>query len=171
MTASNPHLVRALAELDRILAAATPAQLSAKARANHWSAAEILEHLDKTYSGTARLFEKILKTGELRVQPLNMRQRIAQLIVIGLGHMPGGRKAPDMTMPVGAPANEVVAKVRADFIQMAELHAQVARRYAKRPIAQHLVLGALNANGWAKFHWVHSYHHFRQINNLLAERG
>jgi hypothetical protein len=168
MRPSNPHLARALTELDRILALATPAQLSAKPRPNKWSAAEILEHLDKTYSGTARLFEKILQTGELRAHPLNMKQRVAKLIVIGLGHMPSGRKAPVMTVPVGAPSDEVVGQVRADFVRMAELHARVARRYGKRPIGQHPVLGALNANGWAKFHWVHSHHHFCQIDTLLT---
>lgn len=171
MRPSNPHLASALAELDRILAVATPEQLSAKPRADKWSAAEILEHLDKTYSGTARLFAKILESGELRVQPLNMRQHVAKLIVIGFGHMPGGRKAPDMTVPVGVPAEEVVGNVRAHFVRMAELCAQVAQRYGKRPVGQHLVLGALNADGWARFHWVHSRHHFRQIDALLTSRG
>jgi len=165
---SNPHLARTLAELDRLLAIASPAKLTAKRRANKWSAAEILEHLDKTYSGTARLFERILESGELQVQPLNMKQRVAQLVVIGFGHMPGGREAPDMTLPAGAPADEVVGNVRAHFVRMAELHALVGQRYGKRPIGQHLVLGALNADGWAKFHWVHGQHHFRQIDALLA---
>jgi hypothetical protein len=156
MRRSNPHLARALAELDRILAVASLAQLSAKPRANKWSAAEILEHLDKTYSGTARLFEKILENGELRVRPLNMKQRVAKLIVIGLGHMPSGLKAPDMVVPLGAPLDEVVGKVRADLVRMAELHARIAQRYGKRPIGQHLVLGALNADGESSRHPRHS---------------
>jgi len=168
MTPANPHLARTLAELDRILASATPAQLSAKPRPEKWSACEILEHLDKTYSGTARLFEKILENGELRVQPLNMKQRVAQMVVIGFGHMPGGRQAPEMTVPAGAPADQVVSKVRTDFVRMAELQAQVAQHYGKRPIGQHIILGALNADGWAKFHWVHGHHHFRQIDALLG---
>jgi DinB superfamily len=168
MTLSNLHLTRTLAELDRLLAIATPEELSGKPRPNKWSAAEILEHLDKTYSRTARLFEKVLENGELRVQPLNMKQCVAQLVVIGFGHMPRGRKAPDMTLPAGAPPDEVIGNVRADFVRMAELHALVAQRYGKRPIGQHPVLGALNADGWAKFHWVHGHHHFRQIDALLT---
>jgi hypothetical protein len=100
MRLSNPHLALALAELDRILAVASLAPLSAKPRANKWSAAEILEHLDKTYSSTARLFEKILENGDLRVRPPNMKQRVAKLIVIGFGHMPGGLKAPEIVVPL-----------------------------------------------------------------------
>jgi hypothetical protein len=165
---SNPHLARALAELDRILAMASLAPLSAKPRADKWSAAEILEHLDKTYSGTARLFEKILENGELRVRPSNMKQRVAKLIVIGFGHMPGGLKAPEIVVPVGAPPDEVVGRVRTDFLCMAELQARITQRYGKRPVGQHPVLGALNAYAWAKFHWVHSHHHFQQIDTLLT---
>ena len=72
-------------------------------------------------------------------------------------------------VPTPEPAeDEVVVRVRADFIRMAERHAQLAERYGRRHIAQHLVLGALNADGWAKFHWVHSRHHFGQIDRLLT---
>jgi len=164
----HPHLVRTLAELDRILAGATAAQFNVKPSAGKWSACDILEHLDKTYSSTARLFEKILENGELRVRPLTIKQRVTQLVVVGLGHMPRGLEAPGLTVPTGAPADEVVVRIRVDFIRMAERHAQLAERYGRRRIAQHLVLGALNADGWAKFHWVHSRHHFGQIDRLLT---
>jgi hypothetical protein len=167
MTTLHPHLARTLAELDRILAAATPEQLDAKPRADKWSAAEILEHLDKTYSSSARLFEKILENGELRVQPRTTKQLAAQFVVIGLGHMPRGRPAPAVTIPTGAPAAEVTRSVRADFIRMAGLHTQIAQRFGGRRISQHPVLGALTPNAWAKFHWVHGQHHFRQIDALL----
>ncbi len=160
------HLARTLAELDRLLAGTPPPQLTWKPRPGKWSAAEVLEHLSKTYSSTARLFEKILADGELRVQPPTLRDRAAQFVVITLGHMPAGRKAPEMTLPSGAPAEAVARDVRAHLLRMAALHAQIAQRFPGRKIAQHPVLGPLTPEEWAKFHWVHSRHHFRQIEKL-----
>lgn len=165
----NVHLARTLAELDRLLAGASPPQLRWKPRPEKWSAAEVLEHLAKTYSSTARLFEKILANGKLRVQPLTLRDRAAQFVVLTLGHMPSGRQAPEMTLPGGAPAEVVARDVRAHLLQMAKLHIQIARRFPGRKIAQHPVLGPLTPEEWAKFHWVHSRHHFRQMEKLTQE--
>jgi hypothetical protein len=164
----DPHLARTLAELDRILAVAPVERLAAKPHAGKWSASEVLEHLMKTYSGTARLFANVLENGELRVRPRTLREIVAQFVVITLGHMPTGRKAPEMTIPSGELAAEVAPEVRVQFVRMAGLQAQVAGRFGGRKIGQHPVLGALTAAEWAKFHWVHSRHHFRQIDALLS---
>jgi len=122
----------------------------------------------KTYRGTARLFAKVLENGELRVRPRTLKEIAAQLVVIRLGHMPTGRKAPEMTIPCGQPAAAVAGEVRAQFVRMATLQAEVAGRFGDRRIGQHPMLGALTAAEWAKFHWVHSRHHFRQIDALLS---
>src|SRR5437870_13901325 len=107
MSPMHPHLARTLTILDAILARATPEQLGRKPSAEKWSPSEVLEHLDKTYAGTANAFEKLLQSGEPRLRPLTWWQRGAQFVVITLAHMPGGRRAPEMTLPVGAPPQEV----------------------------------------------------------------
>jgi len=90
----------------------------------------------KTYRGTAGLFARVLENGELRVRPRTLKEIAAQLVVIRLGHMPTGRKAPEMTIPCGQPAAAaaVAGEVRAQFVRMATLQAEVAGRFGDRRI-------------------------------------
>ena len=59
-----------------------------------WCAAEVLEHLYLTYTGTIKGFEKLMKAGKPLATRASMKHRVRTLVVVGFGHMPEGRKAP-----------------------------------------------------------------------------
>ena len=72
-----------------------------------WCAAEVLEHLYLTYTGTIQGFERVMRKGKPLASRASMAQRVLTLVVVGLGHMPAGRKAPAMVQPKGLPVGRV----------------------------------------------------------------
>jgi len=66
-----------------------------------WCAAEVLEHLYLTYTGTVMGFERVLAGGKPIVHPATFRQRCRTLVVVGLGYMPQGQKSPRVALPRG----------------------------------------------------------------------
>jgi hypothetical protein len=136
-----------------------------------WSAAEVLEHLYLTYTGTIKGFTRVLEAGKPLVTSATMRQRARILVVVGLGYMPGGRKAPPMAQPRGLPAATVQAEIGARIAEMDEIIGRCASRLAAgkmqgQPILHHPILGPLTAMQWRKFHFVHGMHHVKQIRRL-----
>ena len=69
--------------------------------ADKWSAAEVLEHLYLTYTGTIRGFEKLRASGGPLATRGSLKHRVRAWVVVGFGHMPEGRKAPAATLPKG----------------------------------------------------------------------
>ena len=59
-----------------------------------WCAAEVLEHLHLTYTGTINGFERILESGKPIALRASAKQRWRTLLVINLGYLPTGRTAP-----------------------------------------------------------------------------
>src|SRR5260370_4459552 len=56
-----------------------------------WCAAEVLEHLYLTYTGTVKGLERVLAGGKPIVHPATFAQRCRTLVVVGLGDMPERR--------------------------------------------------------------------------------
>src|SRR4051812_37061456 len=162
----SAHLARAYAALDAATRDLTPAQLSFHAPGK-WCATEILEHLTITFDTTARRLEKLAQKEEVVTLRPTLQQRAFAGVVTGFGYLPSGRKAPDFTVPTGLDADVVLRRIREDLVAMdAALHACIERFGQRRRIANHPVLGPLNARQWARFHWVHTRHHLRQIEQL-----
>jgi hypothetical protein len=154
------QLQRAIAAVTR---GVTPTDL-ARHREGQWSAAEILEHLYLTYTSTVKGFERCLKTGRPQVSPPTAKQRLAAVLVVGAGLMPGRREAPPYTRPRGTPAEKVVAEIGVQIAAMDRIIAHCEARYGKRvKLLNHFVLGPLTGSEWRKFHWVHGRHHIKQI--------
>jgi len=136
-------------------------------RGEKWSAAQILEHLSLTYSGTVKGMQKCLHAGKPIATSATMKQIIRAGVVVGLGHMPEGRKAPAATTPRGLPSNEVLAEIWTNLDAMEDAIERCERQFgAKVKIVNHPILGPLNATGWRKFHWVHARHHAKQIEEM-----
>ena len=134
-----------------------------------WSAAEILEHLDRTYKSTVPHLQKCLDAGQPTAVPATVAQRLAAGVVVGLGYMPGGRKAPEHVVPKGLPPDEVLRDLPTHIAEMDRVLAECERRFgADCKLANHFVLGPLTAQQWRKFHWVHARHHLKQIERLKA---
>src|SRR5260370_10515770 len=72
-----------------------------------WCAAEVLEHLYLTYTGTIQGFERVMTKGKPLASRASMAHRALTFLVVGLGHMPTGRKAPAMLVAKGLPTANV----------------------------------------------------------------
>jgi hypothetical protein len=159
-----------LEELQKVLAAAVEG-MSTEQLTWHspgkWCAAEVLEHLYLTYTGTIKGFEKVVEAGKPLATGASIRQHWMTLVVVGFGYLPEGRKAPKMTQPRGLPAekvrNEIGAKIRAMDDIIAQCEARMGRRVK---LLDHPVLSPLTAGQWRKFHLVHGRHHAKQLRRL-----
>ena len=130
-----------------------------------WSAAEILEHLTLTYSGTVKGMRRVLSTDGEGAQKRTLKNRVFALVVTGIGYMPGGRQAPKGTVPSGAEVNPVETILR-NLKQMDEVLREVEQKKGRRARVVHPVIGPLTVRQWRKFHFVHTRHHMKQIERL-----
>jgi len=132
--------------------------------AEKWCAAEVLEHLYLTYTGTIKGFEKVLAAGKPLATRTSLRHRARRLVVLGFSHMPGGREAPANTRPKGLPTEEVREGIGAKIVAMDAVMAQCEDRFGRGvKLLDHPILGPLTARQWRKFHRVHGMHHQKQI--------
>lgn len=162
------HLERLHAELECVLAIASGEALE-KAPAGKWNSALILEHLYLTYKGTNKGIAKCMTEGRPQATKVTMKHRAKKLVVVGMGYMPGGAKAPERAVPRGELGDEVRGTILAELERMAAGLDECERRFGVRTkIMDHPVLGPLTANEWRKFHWVHGRHYVRQIRERMG---
>ena len=132
-----------------------------------WSAAEILEHLSLTYSGTARVMQNVLEKGAPTATPLKLKQRLGIWYVTGLGRFPEGRQAPHHAQPKGGlEGDAVLGTTLENLTKMDQAIAECEHRFGPVRISDHPILGALTAEQWRKFHSAHARHHALQIERL-----
>lgn len=132
-----------------------------------WNTAEILEHLYLTYTGTIRGFQRCLEAGNPLARTPSLRHRMRTFLVLGIGHMPKGRKAPKNALPRGISPELVLTDILAKISEMDAVIRQAEAKYgARTPVLDHPILGPLRAREWRKFHWVHGRHHLNQIRKL-----
>jgi len=167
----DSYLERLRQELEDAIGGASPGAL-AEAPAGKWSAAQILEHLFLTYKNTNRGIAKCLERGV----PLatgaatTLKHRLATLLVVNLGYLPRGRKAPERVTPRGMPPEEVQQAIAPELERMSSGLDDCERKFgARTKIMDHLFLGPLTADQWRKFHWVHGRHHARQIRERMGK--
>jgi hypothetical protein len=167
----DSYLERLRQELEDATGGASPSALE-QAPAGKWSAAQILEHLFLTYKNTNRGLAKCLERGA----PLTtgaaatLKHRLATLLVVNLGYLPGKRKAPERVAPRGMPAEEVRQAIAPELARMSSGLDDCERKFgARTKIMDHLFLGPLTADEWRKFHWVHGRHHARQIRERMGK--
>jgi hypothetical protein len=132
-----------------------------------WCAAEVLEHLYLTYTGTIKGFERVMARGKPLASRASMAQRVRALVVVGLGHMPGGVKAPVVAVPKGLPAETVRNGFGAQIEAMDAIITKCEARFGRRiQVLDHPILGPLTAPQWRKLHVVHGRHHHKQLLQL-----
>lgn len=132
-----------------------------------WCAAEVLEHLYLSYTGTINGFEKVMQAGKpLGTRP-SMKHRVRSFVAVGLGYMPPGRKAPAVAHPRGVPVEKVRNEIGAKMVAMDAIIAQCEARFGQRVrVLDHPILGPLSAKQWRKLHLVHGRHHQKQLLRL-----
>ena len=131
-----------------------------------WSAAEILEHLNLSYTGTVKNLERCLESGMPRTSA-GRKNRWPRLLITRLGYFPAGRKSPEHVLPRGTPPEQVLQEIFPNLARMDEAISRCESQFGfGQPIADHPVLGSLIANEWRGFHLTHGKHHARQIVEL-----
>ena len=132
-----------------------------------WCAAEVLEHLYLTYTGTIRGLEKVIARGAPLATRPSLAQRVLTFVVVNVGYMPAGREAPAIVLPRGLPVEQVRHEI---WVKLAEMDAIIARceaRFGRHiKLLDHPILGALTAPQWRTLHLVHGRHHQKQLLRL-----
>jgi hypothetical protein len=132
-----------------------------------WCAAEVLEHLYLTYARTIQGFEIVMTKGKPLASRASMTQRVLTFVVVRLGHMPVGRKAPAMVQPKGLPTEKVRNEIGAKIVAMDAIIAQCEARFGPWVhLLDHPILGPLTAPQLRKLHLVHGRHHLKQLLQL-----
>jgi hypothetical protein len=129
-----------------------------------WSVAEVVEHLQRAYRGTAKGFEICLEKDTPMATTATLGQRLYQFLLIDLGYFPEGRRAPKHVVPTGEldlPA--VLDALRRDLARLDAAAARVRERFGRVKVLDHPILGAFTVDQWLKFHLVHTRHHEKQI--------
>jgi hypothetical protein len=134
--------------------------------AGKWCAAEVLEHLYLTYTGTVKGFERVLEAGKPLAAKASVKHRLRKFVVFTLNHFPEGRQAPKNTVPRGLPTEKVRAEVAMKIAAMDEIITQCEARLGRGKLLDHPILGPLTAAQWRKFHLIHGRHHAKQIERL-----
>jgi hypothetical protein len=160
-------------EIASAIAGLSPEQLTWH-RPGKWCAAEVLEHLYLTYTGTVKGFERIADTGKPLATAQTLKQRAQALVVCSLGYLPSGREAPRVARPRGLPSEKVLSEIVPAIERMDELIGQAEKKFGRRAkLLDHPILGPLTGAQWRKFHLVHGLHHGKQLRGLRegAERS
>jgi hypothetical protein len=136
-------------------------------RPGKWCAAEVLEHLYLTYTGTTRGLEKVIARGTPLATRPSLAHRLLTFAVVRVGYMPAGRKAPAIVQPTGLPVEQVRNEIWSKLAAMDAIIAQCEDRFGRDiKLLDHPILGALNATEWRTLHLVHGRHHQKQLLRL-----
>lgn len=148
----------------------SPEMLGRRPHPEKWSAAEVLEHLYLTYTGTIKGFENCLAAGKPLARAQTWKDRMRTGLVVGLGYMPEGRKSPKNATPRGLACDRVLAEFAEKIVAMDAVISKAEEKFgSKPPLLDHPILGPLRAQQWRKFHWVHGRHHLKQLERLRRE--
>jgi Protein of unknown function (DUF1569) len=131
-----------------------------------WCAAEILEHLYLSYTGTVKGFERLLEAGRPLATKPTLKNRLQSIFVLTFNYLPEGRQAPKHTVPRGLPPQQVKAQTSEAIAAMDAIITQCESRLGGGKLLDHPILGPFSADQWRKFHLLHGRHHARQIQRL-----
>jgi Protein of unknown function (DUF1569) len=166
----DPYLERAAILLQDSAGRLSVAELGEHAE-GQWSIAETIEHLARTFSGTAKGLGRALAAGAPAATRASLASRAASLLVIDCAYFPGGRKSPAMALPRGIEPEGALPLALENLRLMDDALARAAAAFGTRVhVLDHPVLGPLSVRQWRKFHWVHTRHHARQMMRRTAAR-
>jgi hypothetical protein len=159
----HPHLDQCRAILENATQGGG-AECSIRSDPKHWSVAEIVEHLQRAYLGTAKGFERCLEKGAPIATGQTLKQTIASLALINLGYFPAGRQAPKHIIPTGElDLRAVLEASRRDLERLDAAALKARAQFGGVKLVDHPILGAFTVGEWLKFHLVHTRHHEKHI--------
>ena len=159
----SPQLRQCLAIIERATAGAGNDSQVRRDPAQ-WSVVEIVEHLARAYSGTAKGFERCVEKGVPLATGTTLTQKLQQFALINLGYFPEGRQSPKYILPTGElDLHAVIEAVRRDLQRLDEAAIKARTSLGNGKMLDHPILGALTVDQWLRFHVVHTEHHAKQI--------
>ena len=162
----DPRLVKLSKDLESAVQGMSSEELSWH-RPGKWCAAEVLEHLYLTYTGTIKGLERVMTSGKPLSTKASMAHRLLTFVVVDLSHMPTGRKTPAVAQPRGLPTEQVRKEIGAKLVAMDAIIAACEARFGRHvKLLDHPILGPLSAAQWRKLHLVHGRHHQKQLLRL-----
>lgn len=170
-TRLSPALQQARDAIDSAIEGMTDEQMTWHPEGK-WSSAGILEHLSLAYERTTERMKPVAQQGKLELRKTTFKERVGGLIVLKLGRIPAGRKAPEGLSPKGTSPAQAVASIRQNLLAMDEVFKQCEARFGdKKIVLVHTILGPLSVRDWRRFHCVHTLHHMKQIHGLRQRVG
>ena len=141
-----------------------------------WSIQQIVGHLLRTYAATEMALEARIIKGQPTKAKATLMQRAGQYLVLQAGYFPTGRVAPEaVRAPVGeqaAPSGILLSQIESALSGMnGKLVATEALFGSRHRAVNHMALGPLNVDQWAKFHLAHGRHHIKQIVAIRKQHG
>ncbi len=162
----NSHLEQLKRDLESAVNGMSSQQLSWHLPGK-WCASQVLEHLYLTYTGTIKGFERVLTGGKPLATRASVAHRALTFVVIGLGHMPAGRKSPAVAQPRGVPPEKVRNELGAKLAAMDAILVECETRFGRHAkLLDHPIMGPLTVPQWRKLHLVHGRHHHKQLLRL-----
>jgi hypothetical protein len=159
----HPDLELCSDGLRSALAGFSPADADA-ARGGRWSIANVVEHLDLTYTRNVAGLERRLRKGNSPERKRTLRQAAIRTVIITLGYFPPGRSAPEMVVPQGRAFSDVVAGLYGHLEELDRCLTEAERVFGATPaVLDHPIIGPFSVDDWRRFHWVHTRHHLKQI--------
>ena len=132
-----------------------------------WCAAEVLEHLRLTYTGTAKMLERNRDQAVVEPAAIDDRVKAARSLIFEKGGFFEGLQSPPFATPKTAPDAQVRTRVLEDLQRLdTALTEAEQRRGSDAHLGNHFALGPLTAEEWRHFHYAHGSHHVKQIEKL-----
>jgi hypothetical protein len=164
----DARLERLRAEINRATTELSDADWR-RAPQGRWCAAQIVEHLGRSYGSTAKMLELSLAAGHRDVRSAKLLETVLRGLIVNIGYFPFGAKAPAMVVPTGNDGPAALKKAMENLERMDLALAVAEERWGKGLIATHFRLGPMSAEEWRKFHYVHGRHHVKQILKRIGQ--
>lgn len=134
-----------------------------RAPAGRWSVAQVVSHLSLGLDAVVQKLEERKDRTDLQ-RRASSRQHLLRHLILGVGRIPRGRRAPEGTHPVERPDPELItAQFRMAVQRLEGLVGSVPPEQQQRIFVRHPVVGDLNLPEWVRFFYVHNRHHAHQI--------
>ena len=166
----HPDLQQALDDIMISVAGMTAKQLDSHPPGK-WSTGLILEHLLLSYQASGARLSAATEEGTTKTLPDTLKQRFGAFVVVGLGHFPTGRTAPEYVQPKGVSTHDIVEATRTALVEFDATATRCARRFGlDTKVSNHPILGAFSVRQWRRFHRIHTRHHMKQVAGLRAQK-
>lgn len=134
-----------------------------------WCAAQIVQHLAIGIDASGRTFQERRGKPPMRRRPRTALQLLGDLVMLKIGWIPSGFRAPDVTRPADRPAAAAVERMlREGVARFLTLERELLPSRATDLFVKHPRLGDLTLPEWLRFHERHCAHHAKQIGSRLA---